>query len=218
MVPDIDFMESYDRDSIIRELQRIAGVTGKTTVTKRDITSHGRVSHSTIARHFGSLRSALHEAGLTAARFTKATDEELIAILIDLWTKTLEQFGRSPEQREVKQFGYPVSYDTFVRRWGTWRKALVAAAASVNSIEETPEPTLLEQSKLQAPRARKALSLTKRFFVFKRDQYKCRICGRAGVALEVDHIVPFARGGSDALDNLQALCFDCNRGKRHSFQ
>jgi hypothetical protein len=33
-------------------------------------------------------------------------------------------------------------------------------------------------------------------------------------ALEVDHIVPRNRGGSDDLSNLQALCFRCNAAKR----
>lgn len=37
-----------------------------------------------------------------------------------------------------------------------------------------------------------------------------------GVKLEVDHIIPVAEDGGDALDNLQTLCFDCNRGKRDS--
>jgi 5-methylcytosine-specific restriction endonuclease McrA len=39
---------------------------------------------------------------------------------------------------------------------------------------------------------------------------------RSAIELEVDHKVPVAQGGSDALDNLQTLCVDCNRGKRNS--
>lgn len=66
-------------------------------------------------------------------------------------------------------------------------------------------------------RARQAMSPRLRFKVFKRDEYRCQICGRTaqhGIVLEVDHKVPVARGGSDEINNLWTLCFDCNRGKR----
>lgn len=63
---------------------------------------------------------------------------------------------------------------------------------------------------------RNGMSLTLRFVVFKRDSYRCQICGATaqdGCKLEVDHKVPVAKGGLDELDNLQTLCFECNRGK-----
>lgn len=49
--------------------------------------------------------------------------------------------------------------------------------------------------------------------VFRRDDYTCRLCGRRGGPLEVDHIVPVARGGENDPDNLQTLCRGCNRRK-----
>ncbi len=55
-----------------------------------------------------------------------------------------------------------------------------------------------------------------RFKVFKRDGYRCQICGRTqadGAKLVVDHIVPVAKGGTSDMDNLQTLCFECNSGK-----
>ncbi len=47
--------------------------------------------------------------------------------------------------------------------------------------------------------------------VFDRDG-ACMECGAVD-NLEVDHIYPVALGGSDDLDNLQALCAPCNRRK-----
>lgn len=38
------------------------------------------------------------------------------------------------------------------------------------------------------------------------------VAGRRG-AWEVDHGIPFSRGGSDYLRNLWAVCIDCNREK-----
>jgi len=56
------------------------------------------------------------------------------------------------------------------------------------------------------------------FQILKRDGYRCRLCGispRDGehVRLEVDHITPVSKGGSNDPANLWALCFSCNRGK-----
>ena len=60
-----------------------------------------------------------------------------------------------------------------------------------------------------------ALSKKKRFDVFKRDGFKCVYCGKTPpmIILEVDHINPKSKGGSDDIDNLVTACFDCNRGK-----
>ena len=39
----------------------------------------------------------------------------------------------------------------------------------------------------------------------------CRMCGHP--ATQVDHIIPKARGGTDAESNLQPLCADCHAQK-----
>ena len=54
--------------------------------------------------------------------------------------------------------------------------------------------------------------------VFLRDGYKCQECGafpaeHKEVFLEVDHVVPVAKGGSNHINNLQTLCSVCNAGK-----
>jgi hypothetical protein len=58
-----------------------------------------------------------------------------------------------------------------------------------------------------------------RFEVLAESEGCCVLCGRSyrehGVAIEVDHIKPRSRFPALALvkDNLQVMCFDCNRGK-----
>ena len=53
-----------------------------------------------------------------------------------------------------------------------------------------------------------------RYQVLARDR-KCVLCGAGPetVQLQVDHITPRSRGGSNDLTNLQVLCATCNRGK-----
>ena len=61
------------------------------------------------------------------------------------------------------------------------------------------------------------MSITKkiRFEVFKRDGFACQYCGKhpPETTLEVDHIQPKSKKGTDDINNLITSCFDCNRGK-----
>jgi len=213
--PEIDFLVEYDDQSILAELRRIAKATGSNTVTKADLERVGRVSHGTVVKRFGTLRQALSLASLKSGRFMKGTDEELLAI-INLWQQVLEKEGRTPQRDDLKAYGFSVSGDTITRRFGSWRKALVRARDPITedsvSADEQPVATV------DAPRKRVALSLTKRFFVLKRDHFACVRCGASGVGvrIEVHHRFPFAKGGSDHLSNLETLCWECNRGQRDS--
>jgi hypothetical protein len=66
--------------------------------------------------------------------------------------------------------------------------------------------------------AKKRTALTKkiRFEVFKRDKFTCQYCGRMApdVVLNVDHIHPVAKGGTDEIVNLVTSCHACNAGKK----
>lgn len=56
---------------------------------------------------------------------------------------------------------------------------------------------------------------TIRYEVLKRDGSRCLLCGVSAKesVLHVDHVVPRSRGGSNAIENLQTLCWQCNNGK-----
>ena len=57
-----------------------------------------------------------------------------------------------------------------------------------------------------------------RFAIYERDGYRCRNCGisQSYAQLEIDHIIPIAKGGKSTPDNLQTLCHKCNveKGKK----
>lgn len=48
--------------------------------------------------------------------------------------------------------------------------------------------------------------------VYKRDGGRCQECG-ATEDLQLDHIIPFSKGGATTVENLQLLCGKCNRAK-----
>lgn len=62
---------------------------------------------------------------------------------------------------------------------------------------------------------RKAISKKTRFEVFKRDNFTCQYCSAKPpkVPLEIDHLLPVCKKGTNDIDNLITACFDCNRGK-----
>ncbi len=52
----------------------------------------------------------------------------------------------------------------------------------------------------------------------KRDNFSCKKCGvniadEPTLLLEIDHIIPISKGGMSVEENLQCLCWKCNRGK-----
>jgi len=65
---------------------------------------------------------------------------------------------------------------------------------------------------------RALMTSTLRDEIKKRDNYKCRLCGiciedEPNILLEIDHIIPLSKGGMTTYDNLQTLCWKCNRAK-----
>jgi len=57
-----------------------------------------------------------------------------------------------------------------------------------------------------------------RSLIFERDDNTCYICGKQfnSKDLEVDHIMPLSKGGSNSYHNLKTLCKECNRKKGSS--
>ena len=55
-----------------------------------------------------------------------------------------------------------------------------------------------------------------RLKALERDKHLCQMCLKRGIfttATDVDHIIPLAQGGSDAMENLQSLCHECHKQK-----
>lgn len=79
---------------------------------------------------------------------------------------------------------------------------------------ELKEQRKTRQYQIKVERSKMTDSL--RYDIFKRDNFRCQICGSAqqdGVKLHVDHIVPVSKGGLTIKSNLRTLCDRCNMGK-----
>lgn len=54
-----------------------------------------------------------------------------------------------------------------------------------------------------------------REYLLEKWQRTCVYCGAKDRALQIEHLVPKARGGSDSVDNLTLACAPCNQRKGH---
>lgn len=110
--------------------------------------------------------------------------------------------------RHLKKHMAPGVYDTLYAQWLPAMKPARPRVDTPPMVEARPKPERKAFERL----------LALRFRILKRDNYRCRLCGisaRDGeqVRLEVDHITPRSKGGTDDPSNLWTLCFACNRGK-----
>lgn len=89
----------------------------------------------------------------------------------------------------------------------------------VATVERWKAEALVAKQRLPIVRRgpREPLPRWLRILVLYRDDFTCCWCFKRGGRLEVDHIVPWSAGGSDASWNLRTLCSDCNQ-ERSNFR
>lgn len=207
---------------IIAELQRISTVVDRRAITRSDLTEHGQlVSERAILSRFGSWKAALEAAGLELSkRGRRYTEDDYYENLLTVWT----HYGRPPTYAEMDQAPSAISKGGYANRFGTWGRAKQAFVERVNSdiaiSEEQAAGRTQPKTKEAKPRQedQRWVPVGLRYQVLRRDKFRCVTCGRSpathhSCVLHVDHILAFARGGKTRLDNLRALCENCNLGK-----
>jgi 5-methylcytosine-specific restriction endonuclease McrA len=215
---EIDFLEDNSKEALIKELHRIQKIVGDRSVIGSDVTKYGKVGKTTYVRKFGSFSNALLAAGLKPSKRCNVSDDELLNSVIELWTKTLEKEGRRPFASDLKKYCALYEKKMYWRRFGSWKKTLLLAYKLVDKQENNASKENIPIEKSIPKNIRKEPSDRIKFQIMKRDKFTCVLCGKSGrslTSLEVDHKIPVSKGGTNDFDNLQTLCFECNRGKRN---
>ena len=218
-----DFHLNVPDEELLADVRRVAQSLSKNSITGPEYKKHGKYSLSTLEKRFGWIK-CLEAAGLeTTGRKKNADEESLFKNLEEVWTK----LGRQPVYQDMHAPLSRFSGKPYKIRFGSWRKALEAFVKFVNqnsSETSTDIPSKTPTSKaISTPKQKiithktsRDINWRMRFLVMRRDNFKCKICGRRqedGVRLEPDHILAWAEGGETTFDNLQTLCSVCNIGK-----
>jgi len=201
-------------DAMIASLQEYYGKVGRPFTTNEYDAWDGKICGSqAISRRFGSWRKALIEIGINrGVQAHTYTVEELLDNLDMIW----RELGYPPGKRKMSERGYGISERPYINRWGSLKVACL-------KLKEYKEGKISEEElfNLAGPeRRRRLISYKSRYEILTRDKYRCLKCGKSasdGIRLEVDHKIPFSKGGSDTIDNLQTICHVCNSGKSNRF-
>lgn len=211
------------QEELLEDLKRVAEIVGEGNLNRVAYNEHGNFSDATFARAFGSWVNALTAIGAKVSDSwkPKTSDDDLFSNMATVW----EKVGRQPKQKDFHPPISRLSASAYLRRFGSWRKALESFVVAANGEsplqssspvkEASAIPLLIEQEKRRTSRDP---GWRLRFLVNRRDRFTCRACGRTpaldpGVVLDIDHIIPWSKGGETILDNLQTLCKRCNIGK-----
>ena len=209
-------------EDYVTDIKRVAEMLQKNTVTHTEYRKYGKYSVSKLSIRFGNWKNALEAANLSPTGYnTSVSDTELLEEIERIWIK----LGRQPTTNDIKSGVSQYGLTTYLRHFGSWRKALESFVQYINTEEPAVTPkhsrvtnTQKSETILSKHKTNRDVNLRLRFLVMKRDNFKCCICGATpatnpSVELHIDHIIPWSKGGETTIENLQTLCSNCNLGK-----
>jgi hypothetical protein len=198
----------FSDEELLKDLASVAKQLSKESVTQKEYNEHGNFNHSTICNRFETWNNALEKAELKVSRRTNLSNEELFENLEIVW-RTL---GRQPSYTEITKPLSKYSVDVYTKRFSGWinacKKFIEYKNDDIKFVKFLKEP----------PKRSRYINEKTRLKILKKDNYRCVKCGRSpathlGIALHIDHIKPFSKGGDSSEENLQTLCDKCNLGK-----
>lgn len=215
---------SLSADEVTAEIQRVASLLGKGSVTRKEMRDHSNVvSERIIVNRFGSWTHALKAAGLEPVALGRRwTDDDYFENILSLWS----HYGRCPRYAELNRPPSRISAGGTAKKFGTWGRAKEAFVQRVNSDLADSDSATKVQPRVVQPKAvrsipaeeQRHIPLGLRYTVLRRDRFRCVTCGRSPATdltciLHIDHALAFARGGKTTVENLRTLCEQCNVGK-----
>jgi len=230
--------------AILDAVRAHARALGRDRLTMDDFKHHPYLSAATLWRRFGRWRHAMARAGLKTGRYAGPWSEEecrenLRAVWVHLGrAPTADEMARPPSRigatAYVRRWGrWRVALQAFAEQAnrelaeaavdsrtepaaaGETAEASAASPMAAGEAAETSSPSPA------AAQGRRHVPISLRFKIMQRDGFRCAACGNSPAfdrrcRLEIDHVVPWSRGGATHPANLRTLCNLCNSGKGDS--
>lgn len=219
-----DYYRDIPDEELLLDMKQVAQYLKKNWLYAREYKQYGgKYSTSTISHRFGGWTKACVLCGFDLEKNQRMniSQRELFKDIEDTWIR----LGRQPTSNDIRNGHSKYSLNSYIRFFGSWRKALESFVEFINLDESTSVLDIAQKKTVHADDIRGGFHQTQRdanlrlrFLVMKRDCFKCRICGASPASnpdleLHIDHIIPWSVGGETVIDNLQTLCSKCNLGK-----
>lgn len=165
------------------------------------------------------LENAIENLNLREASITQSLDPPPF-ILKHYPRQFMDQVGVQLSQIKVP---YPSFAFEYVSAGGnsSQRTSITFNTEVIDALIET----IADKIKYRKSAAGQRALMTSRLreFIKNRDDYTCQTCSvslseEPHLLLEVDHIIPVSKGGLSVPENLQALCWKCNRTKSNKLE
>ena len=130
-------------EDILAKIRDVSTLLGKSSLAGTDIEANSEITQNLMYRRFGSVSAALRQAGIEqVSHGRRHTEDEVFENLLKVWT----HYGRPPTVSEMDEPPSTVGPNTYLHRYGGWRKALKAFVERANS--ETDDDLVLGLSRL----------------------------------------------------------------------
>lgn len=137
----------------------------------------------------------------------------------------LKKFGQERLDRELgfthidlSDAHFPVYMFRYVSAGGnaSTTNTIVMNLANLNALVTYLNDRIKWRKSVAGQRALMTSALRQQ--IMQRDNYTCKNCSAStyrepNLLLEIDHIIPLSKGGMTQVENLQTLCWRCNRSK-----
>jgi hypothetical protein len=208
------------RGAVVADIRRVARELKTDRLPVTSYLVHGRFCLTIVHRCFGRWTDAAKAAGLKPVIHRAKNHAELFENLQQVWRK----LGKQPTYDDLKPPVSKFGINTYIARFGTWSQTLRAfedwmtGSMAPAKRKKRAKDLASMRSKITSRKTSREISWRLRYLILRRDQFRCRACGRSpatnpGLELQVDHKIPWRKGGEAVETNLQTLCKQCNGGK-----